>query len=50
MLDTSILKPPDTLPFIDKIMIGVIVILGSTYTGHLETLSSWATCVRFEST
>ena len=33
-----VMKPPDTLPFIDKNTIGVIVILGSTYTGHLENV------------
>ncbi|KZV98618.1 glutamate decarboxylase [Exidia glandulosa HHB12029] len=31
-----IMYPPDAIPFIDENTIGVMVILGSTYTGHFE--------------
>jgi glutamate decarboxylase len=33
-----IMNPPDALQFIDENTIGVIVILGSTYTGHFENV------------
>ncbi|KIM42393.1 hypothetical protein M413DRAFT_133174 [Hebeloma cylindrosporum] len=33
-----IMNPPDALQYIDENTIGVIVILGSTYTGHFENV------------
>ena len=33
-----VMNPPDALQFIDENTIGVIVILGSTYTGHFENV------------
>ena len=33
-----IMNPPDALQFIDENMIGVIIILGSTYTGHFKNI------------
>ena len=30
------MHPPDAIQFIDENTIGVMVILGSTYTGHFE--------------
>jgi len=34
-----ILDPHDAIPFIDENTIGVIIILGSTYTGHFEDVA-----------
>ena len=34
-----VLDPHDAIPFIDENTIGVIVILGSTYTGHYEDVA-----------
>lgn len=34
-----IMDPNDALQFIDENTIGVIVILGSTYTGHFENVA-----------
>ena len=34
-----IMDPQDAIPFIDENTIGVIVILGSTYTGHFEDVA-----------
>lgn len=31
-----VMDPNDAIPFIDENTIGVIVIFGSTYTGHFE--------------
>ena len=33
-----IMDPHDAIPYIDENTIGVIVILGSTYTGHFENV------------
>lgn len=33
-----IMNPPDALQYIDENTIGVMVILGSTYTGHFENV------------
>jgi len=33
-----ILDPHDAIPFIDENTIGVIIIMGSTYTGHFENV------------
>jgi glutamate decarboxylase len=33
-----VMNPPDALQFIDENTIGVIIILGSTYTGHFENV------------
>jgi glutamate/tyrosine decarboxylase-like PLP-dependent enzyme len=33
-----ILDPHDAIPFVDENTIGIIVIMGSTYTGHFENV------------
>ena len=33
-----IMDPHDAIPFVDENTIGIIVILGSTYTGHFENV------------
>ena len=33
-----IMDPHDALPFVDENTIGIMVILGSTYTGHFENV------------
>lgn len=33
-----VMDPKDALPFIDENTIGVMLILGSTYTGHFENV------------
>lgn len=33
-----IMDPHDALPFVDENTIGIIVIMGSTYTGHFENV------------
>jgi glutamate decarboxylase len=33
-----IMDPHDAIPFVDKNTIGIIVIIGSTYTGHFENV------------
>jgi hypothetical protein len=33
-----IMDPHDAIPFVDENTIGMIVILGSTYTGHFENV------------
>lgn len=33
-----ILDPHDALPFVDENTIGIIIIMGSTYTGHFENV------------
>lgn len=34
-----VMDPHDAMPFIDENTIGIIVILGSTYTGHYEDVA-----------
>jgi len=45
-----IMDPNDAIKFIDENTIGVMVILGSTYTGHFENvalMSELRMCSRF---
>lgn len=41
--DGFIMNPHNALEFIDENTIGVIVILGSTYTGHFENVQLMST-------
>ena len=36
--DGFIMNPHDAIPFVDENTIGIIVIMGSTYTGHFENV------------
>ncbi len=45
-----VMHPPDALQYIDENTIGVMVIMGSTYTGHFENvqlMSDLCTCFGF---